>query len=331
MDNKTFDEQYEKARRLAEATRSTDPHAQSARYNYENGLVVVYLQNGQSFSFAPSNVEELAHGSADELAQVEISPSGDGLHWQALDADIGIITLQQIALEELYARIETAWIEQRDYQLIDQLTEQFPQFKDNLYDFFALLIDEELDQPASPNAMAQSIERTKRWLEAEGFEQSKGPAEKTRQESGGTASQLENPPREPTTNAPIEDADDGDSDLMGMLRDHTGLSSEEITGENKIPDVVMVYFEDHFDYTPVPVVEEILDRFSSKYGLDKNRLRRVASRSKYTERKVAAFRNSSYPPGVPSFIEMIKKSKLPKSVKDYWLDLAERENSDEKI
>jgi hypothetical protein len=177
----------------------------------------------------------------------------------------------------------------------------------------------------------QSIERTKQWLEAEGFEQSKRLAETNQQKSGNTASQSENAVGKPATDDPIEDTDNDNSDLMGMLRDHTGLSSEQITEENKIPDVVMVYFEDHYDYTPAPVVEEILDRFSSRYGLDKSRLRRVASRGRRTEQKVAALRISSYPPGVPSFVEMIERSRLKKSEKDYWLALAGRENSDEKI
>jgi len=331
MDNKTFDEQFEKARRSAEAAGAAQPRAQSARYDRENGLIVVHLQNGEIFCFSPSTVEELAQGSADESAQVEISPSGDGLHWQALNADIGVIALQRIALEELYARIETAWVEQRDYRLTDQLAAQFPQFKDDLHDFFALLIDGELGDPPSPSAAAESIERTKQWLKAEGFEQSKRLAKTTQQESGVTAIQSENAAGKSTPDDLVKDIDDDNSDLMGMLRDHTGLSSEQITEENEIPDVVMVYFEDHYVYTPVPVVEEILDRFSIRYGLGKNRLRWVASRGGHTAQKVAALRISSYPLGVPSFVEMIKQSKLKKSEKDYWLALAEKENSDEKI
>jgi hypothetical protein len=228
MDHKTFDEQFEKARRAAEAADVTQPRARSAHYDCENSLVVVHLQNGEIFSFSPSTVEELAQGSADQLAEVEISPSGDGLHWQALDADIGVIALQRISLKELCARIETAWVEQRDYRLTDRLAEQFPQFKDDLHDFFALLIDVELDDTPSANATAESIERTKRWLEAEGFEQSKRLAKTTQQVGGIASSQSENNVK-PTPDAQVEDIDDCNSDLMGILRDHTGLSLEQIT------------------------------------------------------------------------------------------------------
>ena len=105
---------------------------------------------------------------------------------------------------------------------------------------------------------------------------------------------------------------------------------EKITSDNDIPDVVMVYFEDHYIFTPVPVREEIIDRFAHRYSLDKSRLRRAASRSASAEAKVAAFRKSPYPPGVPSFVEQIERSSLPKRVKEYWLDLAKRGDPDEK-
>lgn len=324
MDDKMFDEQYEKAKRAAAAAHAVEPRARHAHYDRESGLVVVRLQNEESFSFSPLAVEELAQGSTDELTQVEVSPSGDGLHWQALDADIGVIALQQIALEQLCARIETAWLQQRDYQLVDQLADQCPQFKDELYDFFTLLVDSELDEPLPSGVAAQSIERTKQWLESEGFAQAKGAAQTTKQKSSSTSNHPATPVEKSVSNEPDKNADDNDAILMGLLTDHTGLTLEKIASDNDIPDVVMVYVEDHYDLTPIPVQEEIIDRFSRRYGLDKNRLRRAASYSSRAEAKVAAFRKSPYPPGVPSFIEMIERSDLPKKVKEYWLDLAKK-------
>lgn len=331
MDEKMFNEQYEKARRAAAAAHTLEPRAKRARYDRESGLVIVHLQTGESFSFSPLTVEELAQGSADDLAQVEVSPSGDGLHWERLDADIGVIALQQIALEQLCARIETAWLQQRDHQLVDQLADQYPQFKDELYDFFALLVDSELDEPMSPEMAEQSIERTKQWLEREGFAQAKGAAQLAKQKSSGTSNHPVSPGETSAANVLAESEDENNSGLMGMLVNHTGLTPEEIASDNDIPDVVMIYFEDHYDLTPYPVQEEIIDRFSRRYDLDKGRLRRAAERGLGAEVKMAAFRKSSYPPDVPSFTEMIEQSRLPKKVKEYWLDLAKRGDPHEKI
>ena len=286
MDDKTFQEQYEKAGKATVAADTSEPRAKGAFYDRESELVVIHLQNGESFSFSPLTVEELARGSADDLAQMEVSPLGDGLHWEALDADIGVIALQRIALEQLCARIETAWLQQRDHQLVDQLADQCPQFKDELYDFFTILVDSELGEPLPSGVAAQSIERTKQWLESEGFAQAKGAAQTTKQKSGSTSNHPATPVEKSAAN---ESDDDADDDLMRLLTDHTGLAEEKIASDNDIPDVVMVYVEDHYDLTPAPVREEVIDRFSRRYGLDKNRLRRAASHGSRAEAKVAAF------------------------------------------
>jgi hypothetical protein len=331
MDDKTFQEQYEKAGKSTAEAGINEPRAERAFYDRESGLVVIHLQDGESFSFSPLTPEELAQGSADELAQIEVSPLGDGLRWQALDADIGVTALQQIAMEQLCARIETAWLRERDDQLVDQLADQHPRFRDELYDFFALLLDSELGEPLSPEATAQSVEQTRQWLESEGFAQAKGSAQATKQNTTSTTSHLATPVEKAST---VRESDQGvgenDTDLMGMLVNHTGLTPEKITGDNDIPDVVMVYFEDHYVFTPVLVREEIIDRFARRYNLDKSRLRRAASRGLHAEAKVAAFRKLPYPPGVPSFVEQIERSSLPKRVKEYWLDLAKRGDPDEK-
>lgn len=97
MDDKVFDEQYERAKLDAATADTLEPRIRQAYYDRESGLVVIGLQNGESFSFSPLTIEELARGSMDDLAQVEVSPSGDGLHWEKLDADIGLIALQREA------------------------------------------------------------------------------------------------------------------------------------------------------------------------------------------------------------------------------------------
>ena len=40
-------------------------------------------------------LEELAEAGADDLAEIEISPAGLGLHWPRLDADVYVPALMQ--------------------------------------------------------------------------------------------------------------------------------------------------------------------------------------------------------------------------------------------
>ena len=46
------------------------------------------LSSGLSISFKPQDAQELEHARPSQLAKIEISPSGLGLHFPALDADI---------------------------------------------------------------------------------------------------------------------------------------------------------------------------------------------------------------------------------------------------
>lgn len=76
------------ARGLVEAT----PHAcaVAARYDARKKQVVVELANGASFSFPPQLAQGLADARAADLAVIELTPLGTGLHWPRLDADLTV-------------------------------------------------------------------------------------------------------------------------------------------------------------------------------------------------------------------------------------------------
>ncbi|WP_291931498.1 DUF2442 domain-containing protein [Limnohabitans sp.] len=64
--------------------------ALSARYDTRKKHIVVDLINGSSFSFPPHLAQGLANARPAELADIEISPYGIGLHWPQLDADLTV-------------------------------------------------------------------------------------------------------------------------------------------------------------------------------------------------------------------------------------------------
>src|SRR4051812_31181341 len=70
-------------------------HAVSARYDRRTARVVVNLNTGVQLAFPVRLAEGLAGASPTDLAEIEISPTGLGLHWPKLDADVYVPALLQ--------------------------------------------------------------------------------------------------------------------------------------------------------------------------------------------------------------------------------------------
>ena len=64
--------------------------AVAARYDRRLARIVVSLNTGVEVTFPPRLAEGLADASPADLAQIEISPAGLGLHWPRLDADLSV-------------------------------------------------------------------------------------------------------------------------------------------------------------------------------------------------------------------------------------------------
>ena len=76
-------------RRGAELDR-TEPRATGARYDPASGRVIVDLTNGCVFAFPARALQGLAEASDSDLAAVEVTAAGRGLHWDTLDADFTV-------------------------------------------------------------------------------------------------------------------------------------------------------------------------------------------------------------------------------------------------
>ncbi len=67
-----------------------EPRAESARYEVASGRVIVDLTNGCTSAFPARALQGLGEASDRDLAQVEVSGFGCGLHWETLDADFTV-------------------------------------------------------------------------------------------------------------------------------------------------------------------------------------------------------------------------------------------------
>ena len=75
------------------ATLRDNGFAVSARYDRRTACIVIGLNTGVQIAFPTRLAEGLAGASPDDLAEIEISPAGLGLHWPKLDADIYVPSL----------------------------------------------------------------------------------------------------------------------------------------------------------------------------------------------------------------------------------------------
>ncbi|WEQ54389.1 DUF2442 domain-containing protein (plasmid) [Komagataeibacter nataicola] len=68
--------------------RATVPHAVSARLIRTRRALHVTLSNGVEMSVPVDLLQDLQGVSLNDLAEIEITPLGNGLHWPRLDADV---------------------------------------------------------------------------------------------------------------------------------------------------------------------------------------------------------------------------------------------------
>jgi hypothetical protein len=62
--------------------------AVSARYDRKSGRIVVDLSSRLSVSFSPRDAQGLERAKPSQLNEIEISPSGFGIYFPKLDADL---------------------------------------------------------------------------------------------------------------------------------------------------------------------------------------------------------------------------------------------------
>ncbi len=85
---KDFDKEVEAANKRAAARLSKTPTAIAARYDPCIDRLVIDLSSGVSISFRPQDAQGFEQAKPEQLTEIEISPSGLGLHFPAIDADV---------------------------------------------------------------------------------------------------------------------------------------------------------------------------------------------------------------------------------------------------
>lgn len=81
-------DEFEKATKRARAFAVRAPKAISVRYDRRLNRVIVHLNSNLDIAFSPQDAEGLEDARPSQLEAIEITPSGFGIHFPKLDADL---------------------------------------------------------------------------------------------------------------------------------------------------------------------------------------------------------------------------------------------------
>lgn len=87
-DDQTLLAKLEQARQATEQDKT--PHAINACYDEVSKKIIIYFNNGAEFAFPAALGEGLENATSSQLAEVEVTPLAEGLHWESLDVDLSI-------------------------------------------------------------------------------------------------------------------------------------------------------------------------------------------------------------------------------------------------
>lgn len=86
-------QQIDNARKVDEVLEKREPRAKRACFNPVDNTIEIELKTGVRASFPVHLLQGLQGATSEQLAEVEVSPSGYGLHWESLDADLAVPAL----------------------------------------------------------------------------------------------------------------------------------------------------------------------------------------------------------------------------------------------
>lgn len=87
----SFELANQRARRLQRSL----PKAIGAHYDRRTGRIVIHLSSNLDIAFSPRDAEGLEDATPAQLDPIEVSPSGFGIHFPKLDADLYLPSIME--------------------------------------------------------------------------------------------------------------------------------------------------------------------------------------------------------------------------------------------
>lgn len=214
---------------------------------------------------------------------------------------------KELSLETLLEQVAAAWEMNRDYEVVQDLAEDYPEHKDQLYDFLDLLVEAELIGPPSEEEIRQIKRTVRERLKERGIEL---PDDEDEAEESDDP-----PPRLPLVPNPAIPGE------ATSFLDYAVLESGKPPSEvEKVLEVDASFLDDVNTYpniVPLPVREDIIHRAVAALGLDEEHSRYMLTEvdPRYS---MAASRDEAYDEETPTFEEIVDRSLMSDEQKAYW-------------
>ncbi len=241
-------------------------------------------------------------------------------------------------LGELFAEIEQAWLDHGDRAIVYRLSEQHPEFRELLYEFFDDLVlgpEESLD---SPN-FVEAEDRVQQWLESTGFDIARQAAT---QPSTSSTTTMDSDSVVSLAEAKTEDLDtkqvEGKNDskegsievkpsgqshitnLVLFLRDRTKLKIPSIAASlNNMTTEYLVLISRHPNIVPAAVKKTLATNIEQVWGIPLNDSIQCLSVEPRLVR--AASRSRPFSPEPQTFEELLDRSELSQEQRSFWVHL----------
>jgi hypothetical protein len=221
---------------------------------------------------------------------------------------------------DLMEEIERAWMERGDHTVVDQLAAQHPALADQLYLFFATVVDapDELDR--SRPELAEQSKRISDWLhEGGGFAAATAAGESDNSETAsaftGERTPLSSSMPPPTFFGLLKRASDSpDPEAMASRLD---VSVDFLREVSK-----------HTDILPTKVRRELARRVERQFSVDVNLALRSLGEGQMLggaplARAASRAGGKVFEPHPLTYEEIVKRSSMDEPRQRYWLSLAE--------
>jgi hypothetical protein len=226
-------------------------------------------------------------------------------------------------LGRLFAEIERAWVDDKDHAAVYRLSREYPQFRDELHEFFGDLILGPEGNPGSDVRRAE--DNVHRWILASGLNIAKAVRSSALRTTTAVSLETKQPPETAAADAApaIERTPESGDTWVAFLRRHTHLKLPQVAaGLPHVTTEYLVLVSRHPVVVPASVKKELAGYTEEKFGIRRQdslqcltgerSFRRAASRSHPFDREPATFK------------ELLDRAALDPDQKAFWLNCAER-------
>jgi hypothetical protein len=217
-------------------------------------------------------------------------------------------------LARLMEEIERAWNARRDIEVVHRLAMTNPTLAEELYEFFADVVEagDELDRDRPE--FAESSRRIREWLEREGY-----------RKATAAAAAVETSTTTPATPTPAGYVAEGvvgvNVTFLGLLRQATGENLKSLAAALDITPDFLVVLSENAAILPSKARMELVRRAHRARSIEEKTLLSALSTVAQPIQK-AASRARKYASKATTYFDLVKSSKLDDVRKRYWLTLA---------